>query len=112
MDMTPNEPASECQHVLQLPQPLSIRSVEAAHDLIKSALLDHSEVALDIERDADPDLSILQLIEAARLYAASEGKNFRLQRPASPSVRLTLERAGLVENSDANFHQFWFHDEV
>ena len=112
METPSNLHATESHHVLQWPEPLSIRGAETAHDLVKSALLDHSEVVLDMEADADPDLSILQLIEAARLYAASHDKKFRLQRPAPPPVRLALERAGLVSNADTNFHQFWFHDEV
>jgi hypothetical protein len=111
MDMTSDPDNQGQRRTVQLAAPLSIRSVEAMHEVVKNALMDHVEVVVDIETDAVPDLSILQLIEAARLYAASVGKSFRLQNPASVSVRKTLARAGLVSKDDADFNRFWFHDE-
>ncbi len=111
MDMTSGSDNHGQRRTLQLADPLSIRSVEAIHDVVKNALMEHAEVVLDIEPDANPDLSILQLIEVARLYAASIGKSFRLQSPVSASVRETLARAGLLSKGDTAFNRFWFHDE-
>jgi hypothetical protein len=96
---------------LTLPAAPSIRNIDQIHGMLVGALAKGSEVVLSIDGDADPDLSVIQLIEVARLHAESKGRSFRLADPANSNIRKTLTRAGLQAGAGAAFNQFWFHEE-
>ena len=66
-------------------------------------------VLLSIADDAEVDLSFLQLVHAARLHAAAEGRTIALDRPAGGNLLSTLERAGFLFEADPRDREFWLH---
>ncbi|PWE52914.1 hypothetical protein DEM27_27870 [Metarhizobium album] len=112
MKNSPESHEKAGEQPLSLPAPYTIRNVQQHYEAIREAILDHGGVRLDLAADTEPDLSFLQLLEIAREYAASQGKPFALENPASPLVRDKLEVAGFLKNADGAFHRFWFHQEA
>lgn len=97
---------------LKLPATPSIRNIDEIHGMLAGALTQGaSQVVLFIDDEADPDLSVIQLIEVARLHAESKERAFRLADPANSNIRKTLTRAGLQAGAGAAFNQFWYHEE-
>lgn len=68
-------------------------------------------VRLDLSAVAAPDLSLLQLIESARIAARDRGHDFALAAPVDARFGALLARAGFPTASDADA-QFWFHGDV
>jgi anti-anti-sigma regulatory factor len=68
-------------------------------------------VRLDLSAVAAPDLSVVQLVEAARRAARADGRDFALAAPVGAAFRALLARAGFIPASgdDADF---WFHGET
>lgn len=94
---------------VDLPGPLTIRQVAAVHDAIRSAFDTQGTVLLSIADSAEVDLSVLQLVHAARLHAAAEGRTIALDRPAGGNLLSTLERAGFLSEADPRDREFWLH---
>ncbi|MBB3945351.1 hypothetical protein GGQ73_001284 [Rhizobium skierniewicense] len=95
--------------ILTLPSSLSIRGITAAHESLLDALKTNKAVTIDIPADAHADLSFIQLIEASRVYARTEGKYVTLMKPASQSVLDTLRRGGFLNDMDEASRLFWLH---
>ena len=94
---------------VDLSGPLTIRQVAAVHEAIRSALGGKDAVLLSIAEDAEVDLSFLQLVHAARLQAAVDGRTLALDRPADGNLLSTLERAGFLTDADPRDREFWLH---
>jgi hypothetical protein len=94
---------------LTLPASLSIRGMSAVHETLLTALSKHNALALDIAEDADADLSFIQVVEAARIYAQSQGKNISLAKPANENIINTLRRGGFLTNMEDASRVFWLH---
>ncbi|MEH3124203.1 MAG: STAS domain-containing protein [Sphingomonas phyllosphaerae] len=101
---------------------MSITTVVAAGDLclptigmladdLSSAFAGGGAVRLDLSAVAAPDLSVAQLVAAARIAARDEGHDFALATPVDARFRALLVRAGfpIASEDDA---QFWFHGDV
>lgn len=95
----------------KLPAALSIRNIDEIHTLVSTALSDGPDAVIELDPQADPDLSVLQLLEAARLDAEKQGRSLRLAEPANENVRRTLDRAGLSTAAGGAFNRFWYHQE-
>jgi hypothetical protein len=95
--------------LLTLPNALSIRGIAAVHESLLNAFSTNNAVTVEIPDDAHVDLSFVQLIEASRLYARTEGKYITLKKPASPGVLETLRRGGFLTNMDEATRLFWLH---
>ncbi len=94
---------------VDLSGPLTIRQVAAVHEAIRSAFEAQGPVLLSIAEDAEVDLSFLQLVHAARLQAAADGRTIALERPAGGNLLSTLERAGFLTDADPRDCEFWLH---
>lgn len=94
---------------LVLPKPLSIRNADTIRELLLGQLQERHEVVVELEDDADSDLSIIQLLEAARIDARSRGASFNLSKPASQQMQATLRRAGFLSEGDPASCMFWLH---
>ncbi len=94
---------------VDLSGPLTIRQVAAVHEAIRSAFEAQGPVLLNIAEDAEVDLSFLQLVHAARLQAAADGRTIALERPAGGNLLSTLERAGFLTDADPRDREFWLH---
>lgn len=94
---------------IRLPDTLTIRTISTVRDDLLQALQDRNHVEVDISTDAEGDLSLLQLLESARIYAATAGKTLTLARPAGPRLADLLSAGGFSEAMSANDAKFWFH---
>jgi hypothetical protein len=54
-------------------------------------------------------LSFIQLIEASRVYARTEGKYITLTKPVPQGVLETLRRGGFLTDMDEASRLFWLH---
>jgi len=83
---------------LELTGDLSIRGIDAAHDLLAKAFKQEGDVLVSIGPEAVVDLTLVQLIEAGRKTARESGRDFRLAAPASGALLETLGRGGFLES--------------
>ncbi|MDO1580512.1 STAS domain-containing protein [Rhizobium oryzicola] len=95
---------------LSLPGQLTIRTIAAIQEELLSALAGNGSIILDIPEDAQADLSFVQLIEAARIYAGTAGKQLSLKQPASGQVLEVLDRGGFLQDMAAEDQRFWLHE--
>lgn len=90
----------------------NIRNISAIHSEIYSAFASAEGVALDTAACVEADLSLVQLIESARLYARASGRSFRLAGPPGAAVEAVLKRAGFLEKAAEEDRRFWFNEGV
>lgn len=77
---------------------LSIRGVDAAHQLLVNAFNEDGDVLVSIAADAIVDLTLVQVMEAGRKTARDSGRGFGLATPASGALLETLGRGGFLES--------------
>lgn len=105
--MTSQAAASE---TLALPEALTIRSVQSTKDLLLEKLSSDNSLVLDIPQEAECDLSFVQMIESARMFAQTHGKVVTLLNPADGGLLSILERGGFLTAMDSSDRLFWFHE--
>lgn len=88
---------------------VGIRSIAAPHQKLLQAIEDNGAVVLDVDGVTGVDLAFVQLIEAARLRAAAQGKHISLSRPVHDGLHDCLLRGGFL--SGAVERRFWLHEE-
>lgn len=103
---------TEYNCVVQLSNSLIIKNISEVHNVINLRLAEDSDIILDIPKDAEADLSFVQLVESARMDARATGKKLRLAHPATGSVLKVLERGGFMDAQSAEDATFWLHKEV
>lgn len=102
---------------------MSITMVMAAEDLclptigtlaeqLQAAVQPDAVVRLDLSAVAAPDLSVIQLVQSARVSAARLGCDFALAAPAGDRLRMLLDRAGFPLDASSHHREFWFHGET
>lgn len=94
---------------LILEKSTTIRTIEPMREQILAAFAEHSAIEIDASAIAEVDLSLIQLIEAARAHGAREGKTLRLTQPANATLAALLQRAGFLTESTAEVLDFWCH---
>ncbi|MBT9371589.1 STAS domain-containing protein [Rhizobium sp. CSW-27] len=99
--------ADSCR--IRLPDTLTIRTIAPVRDDLLHALQNQDSVIIDIADDAEGDLSLLQLLESARIYAGTAGKSITLARPAGGRIADLLAASGFRDAMSANDAKFWFH---
>ncbi|MUZ72426.1 STAS domain-containing protein [Agrobacterium vitis] len=95
---------------IALPQALTIRTVQTTRDQLLTGLSAAQAVVIDIPADAEVDLSFIQLIEAARMSAQTNGQDLTLRSAAAGGVLSTLERSGFLTDMDPSARFFWLHE--
>lgn len=90
----------------------NIRAIEGIRTMLLEAFQLHEDLEIDVSQIADADLSFLQLIEAARKFAASAGKRILLNTPATPVLAALLERAGMLADASSDTRDFWLKGDV
>jgi hypothetical protein len=96
----------------RLPPNLTVRAINAVQQEMLQFIAEKSAMTLQLDGDYQVDISFIQLVEAARIYAGSVGKPIALSAPASGSLLDTLERAGFLEGMNADDAKFWLHEGV
>ena len=97
-------------HTLVLDGAVTIRTIAAVHEALSDLMARHSAIEIDCAAVIEADLTLIQLLLAARHSAAASGKTVTLTHPASGALLDALSRGGLIgpmaggtENDDA----FW-----
>lgn len=90
---------------------LTIRHAAAIKAALVERLEESRSLSIEINPDAVADLSFLQLVSAARLFAQMSGGELTLAEPASPTLRNVLLRAGFMDGASAEDLRFWLHSE-
>jgi ABC-type transporter Mla MlaB component len=100
--------------ILRLEGPLTIKTISGVKDSLMASLArarsTRATVLVDISDTAETDLTLPQLLLAARNYAEREGLKLALKAPAAGPFLSILERAGLVTGTAAQ-NSFWLQGE-
>lgn len=65
-------------------------------------------VVVNLDDVVEADLTLAQLLEAARRTAAERGQVIRLENPADGAVLQVLQRGGFLDPHDTERVNFWF----
>jgi len=95
--------------IFSLPETVNIRNIGEIQEEVSRNIFSIDEIEIDLGKCSDIDLSALQLVESARIYAASTGKQIKLSGPANAAVASTLTRAGFAERMSPEDRLFWLH---
>ena len=74
----------------------TVRNIQAAYDRLSAAIAEHQTIEVDCEGIAELDLSLIQLLLAAKRSADKNGKSLRLAAPAAGNLRVAIDRAGFL----------------
>jgi hypothetical protein len=101
--------ASQNEACLRLPDNLTVRSVLPVREDMLKFIDAHETSMIELSDDVQVDISFIQMIEAARVYAATAGKIITLAQPASGALLETLRRSGFLEGMSDDDAKFWLH---
>nr|WP_298102412.1 STAS domain-containing protein [uncultured Shinella sp.] len=96
---------------LTLPNALTIKNILAVKEIILDSLAKNSTTILDIDEQAQVDLSFVQLVAAARKHAESQAGQVLLARPATGDLYDVLKRGGFLDEMTPDAAHFWLHQE-
>lgn len=96
---------------LTLPNALTIKNIVTAQEIILNYLANNSTAILDIDADAQVDLSFVQLVTAARKHVGSHAGSILLARPATGDLYDVLKRGGFLDEMTPDAAHFWLHQE-
>jgi len=65
-------------------------------------------VVVNLDDVVEADLTLAQLLEAARRTANARGQTIRLETPAQGAVLQVLQRGGFLDPDDGDRVNFWF----
>ena len=88
----------------------TLRNIQMAYERLNTALVEHQAIEIQCDGIAELDLSLIQLLLAAKRSADKSGKSLRLTSPAAGKLRAALDRAGfLAAGVDQSNHaaEFW-----
>jgi MFS superfamily sulfate permease-like transporter len=88
---------------------LTLRAASTHHAALLGALTSHKSVIIDFDDDVQIDLSFLQLIESARIYADTAGRTISIAKPASGQLHDLLDRSGFLQTMSPKDARFWLH---
>lgn len=96
---------------LTLPASLTIKNILAVQELILDFLDKNTTAILEIDEEAQVDLSFVQLVTAARKHALSRDGRILLARPATGDLYDVLKRGGFLDEMTPDAAHFWLHQE-
>ncbi|GGY08736.1 hypothetical protein GCM10007160_40170 [Litchfieldella qijiaojingensis] len=76
---------------------LGLRNVQQVCRSLEEVLESGKTVAVDVREVVEVDISVLQLLIAARVSAMQRGAELRLVTARGDAVQTAMERAGLLE---------------
>lgn len=89
-----------------------VRNIRLTYDRLSAALAGHAAIEVHCQVIAECDLSLIQVLLAAKRSADNNGKFMRLASPADGILRNALDRAGfLAAHGDGtnNDREFWLN---
>lgn len=94
----------------QMGADLTLRNIAEHHESLLAAMQTSNSVCIDFPDSYQADVSLLQLLESARILASTCGKSITLSKPASGNLRDILRRAGFLEQMTPEDRNFWLHN--
>lgn len=91
---------------------LCLPNIGVLAEQLSAAISPGATVRLDLSDVAAPDLSVIQLVQAARVSAAEVACDFALAAPVGDSFRVLLTRAAFLPADAPDALQFWFHGDT
>lgn len=88
---------------VRLSGPLTIRRAGELRDALLAALGSHQSIILELQDDAEADISFVQLLLAARQSARAQGKQIALKQPSAGSLLAVLNGGGFIDADTAGF---------
>jgi ABC-type transporter Mla MlaB component len=98
--------------IILVPATVTTSSVVPFAADLASQLEQHDAIELDLSAVAEADVSLLQLVCAARRQAERDGKSLRLAMPVHDALAALLERAGFLTDIPSADQNFWFHGDL
>ena len=98
--------------LVELPDILNIRNISNVYDLINPKIKSGKSILISIPKSAEADLSLIQLLESARIRAKTAGTHIIMSSPAEGSVLSVLERGGFAQTFSPEDKKFWLHEEA
>jgi len=86
-----------------------MKTIGAIAEQMRDAIADHPAVELDLAAATRADVSLIQLVEAARREAVRADCVLSLAAPATPALTTLLDRAGFLTAATPADIDFWFH---
>ena len=91
---------------------LTIATIGQFHQELTTAVSSLSRVEIEVDDDAEFDLTLIQLIESARRTASTTECELVLTSPASGALLAMLERGGFVPKGAIESRNFWLHEDM
>lgn len=85
----------------------TVRSIRAVHFRLTDELARNQAIEIDCNAVTELDLSLIQLLLAAKRSADKVGKSFTLAAPAAGPLRDSLDRAGFLAAGESSTAAFW-----
>lgn len=86
---------------------VTVSSIADAYTALVTGLEQGDCVVVNLDEVKEADLTLTQLLEAARRSAAARGQEIRLEKPAEGAVLQVLQRGGFLDADDADRVNFW-----
>lgn len=96
-------------HIIDVPESITVRSINEFSQTLLAALEAHEDVVCDLTTVLEMDLSLIQVMEAARVRNFQQGGVLRLSHPATEEMTALLDRAGFMADLAPADIDFWFH---
>lgn len=109
MESAPENPREPRRRVV-LEGALGLRDTKRIHELLRGAMGAASAVELDVSNVSDMDISIIQLIVAARKSAEQDGRTLTLVTRPNNAFATMLVKAGFLGANGASRvanEEFW-----
>ena len=94
-------------HKLSFPHVVDVKSVAGVHATLVQALGASRDLCLDLSDVEEADVSLVQLILAARRSADKQHLSLSLASPAPEHVIRMLERGGFIGPMPDDRRDFW-----
>lgn len=82
-------------------------SIADAYVALAAGMKHDGPVVVNLDEVEEADLTLPQLLEAARRTAAAKDQEIRLEKPAEGAVLQVLQRGGFLDPGDADRLDFW-----
>lgn len=87
---------------------VTVSSIADAHAALAAGMDRDGPVVVNLDDVVEADLTLAQLLEAARRTANARGQTIRLETPAQGAVLQVLQRGGFLDPDDGDRVNFWF----
>lgn len=89
----------------------TVRTIQAAHQRLVAAMAEHQSIEIHCDAVTELDLSLIQLVLAAKRSADKAGKSLTLAVPATGNLHTALDRAGFLAAAvgESGGEAFWLN---